>query len=230
VVVEIIRVIIMMEQKSPERTTTGIEGLDAAFNGGIPIPSLVLLLGDVGTGKSVICQQFVYIQAELGFRSVYFCIDHQPEDIKENMRSLGWDVKRYESSGVLRFIDMFSSEDYTFEGLKEVVEREIRSCERFVFDSISSVAFVHGERRAYELLQKMKKTARANSAVGIINAVRGMHSRSFEVAIQQVCCNVISLRMKKDGRYLKIVKTMKTGHTTEEFGIEIERRVGVNLI
>jgi len=219
-----------MEQKLPERATTGIEMLDSALNGGIPVPSLVLLLGDVGTGKSVICQQFIYAQAKLGFKSVYFCIDHQPEDVRENMHSLGWDVESYEKKGVLRFINMFSSEDYTFEGMKEVVEREIRACERFVFDSISSVAFVHGERRAYELLQRMKKTARANSAVGLINAVRGMHSRSFEVAIQQLCCNVISLRMKRDGRYLKIVKTMKTGHTTEEFGIEIERGIGVNLI
>ncbi len=220
----------MMERNFTERATTGVERLDDAFYGGIPVPSLVLLLGDVGTGKSVLCQQFIYKQAELGIRSVYFCIDHQPEDIKENMESLGWNIKKYESRGILKFVNIFSAEEYTFEGLKDIVEKEIKICKRFVFDSISSIAFVYGERRAYDLLQKMKKAARLNSAVGIINAVRGMHSRSFEVAIQQLCCNVISLRMKKDGRYLKIVKTMKTGHTTEEFGIEIERRIGVNLI
>ena len=63
----------------------------------------------------------------------------------------------------------------------------------------------------------------------MVNAVKGMHSKAFEIAIQQICSNVITLKMKKDGRYLRVIKTLKTSHTTEEFGIEIDEG-GVNLI
>ncbi len=215
--------VIMMKEPDSEKATTGIGRLDEALYGGIPVPALVLVLGDVGTGKSVICQQFIYRQAKLGFKSVYFCIDHESEEIKENMLSLGWDVENLNN---LRFVDVSSQ---SFEGVKADVIREIKSCKRFVFDSMSSIAFVYGEKEAYDLLQSMKKANRESHGVGIINAVRGMHSRAFEIAIQQICCNVICLRMRSDGRYLRIVKTMKTGHTTEEFGIEISEG-GVNLI
>ncbi len=211
------------------RTTTGIERLDEALRGGIPVPSLVLLLGDVGTGKSVICQQFVYKQARLGFKSVYFCVDHQPEEVRENMQTLGWFTEELEQKKLLKFEELSSLENQSFEGLKADVIREIRRCERFVFDSISSIAFIYGERKAYDLLQKIKRICREKRCVGMINAVRGMHSKAFEIAVQQICCDVISLKMKKDGRYLRVIKTLKTSHTTEEFGIEIEER-GVSLI
>jgi len=213
-----------------ERTTTGIEHLDYALKGGIPIPSLVLLLGDVGTGKSVICQQFIYRQAKLGFKSVYFCVDHQPEEVRENMQTLGWYTEELEQKKLLKFEELSSLENQSFEGLKADVIREVRMCKRFVFDSISSIAFIYGERKAYDLLQKIKRICRENRGVGMVNAVRGMHSKTFEIAIQQICCSVIALKMKKDGRYLRVIKTLRTGHTTEEFGIEIVEEKGVSLI
>ncbi len=220
---------IIMNIREFERTTSGIENLDRILRGGIVVPSLVLVLGDVGTGKSVICQQFIYKQAILGFKSVYFCIDNQPEDVVENMESLGWNVNKLVESGVLKFVNMFSSAQ-SFEGLIAEVLREISSCERFVFDSISSIAFLYGERNAYDLLRKVKVQCRTGGSVGVINAVKGMHTKAFEIAIQQVCCNVISLEMRSDGRFLRVLKTMKTGHDTEEFGIEIEKGKGVYLI
>ena len=220
---------IIMNIREFERTTSGIENLDRILRGGIVVPSLVLVLGDVGTGKSVICQQFIYKQAILGFKSVYFCIDNQPEDVVENMKSLGWNVEELVESGVLKFVNMFSSAQ-SFEGLIAEVLREISLCKRFVFDSISSIAFLYGERNAYDLLRKVKVQCRTGGSVGVINAVKGMHTKAFEIAIQQVCCNVISLEMRSDGRFLRVLKTMKTGHDTEEFGIEIEKGKGVDLI
>ncbi len=220
---------IIMNIREFERTTSGIENLDRILRGGIVVPSLVLVLGDVGTGKSVICQQFIYKQAILGFKSVYFCIDNQPEDVVENMKSLGWNVEELVERGVLKFVNMFSSAQ-SFEGLIAEVLREISLCKRFVFDSISSIAFLYGERNAYDLLRKVKVQCRTGGSVGVINAVKGMHTKAFEIAIQQVCCNVISLEMRSDGRFLRVLKTMKTGHDTEEFGIEIEKGKGVDLI
>ena len=59
----------------------GIKELDEILNGGLPIPSTLLILGDVGTGKSVLCQQFIYAQAKEGFKCTYFCIDQSPFDV-----------------------------------------------------------------------------------------------------------------------------------------------------
>jgi hypothetical protein len=56
-----------------------------------------------------------------------------------------------------------------------------------------------------------------------------MHSSNFEIALQQALGNVIILEMRKDGRYLRIVKTSRTSHVTGEFGIEIDEE-GIRLI
>ncbi len=215
--------------KNLARVTTGIERLDEALMGGIVTPSLVLLIGDIGTGKSVICQQFIYKHASIGTKCVYFCIDHQPEEIIENMESLEWNVKDLVKKGKIKFVNFFS-DIQSFDSLKADILMEISKCERFVFDSISSIAFLYSEKEAYDLIRKMKIECWKKNRVGIINAVRGMHSKAFEIAIQQVCCNVISLEMRSDGRYLRILKTLKTGHVTEEFGIDIEKLKGVNLL
>ncbi|AEA47755.1 RAD55 family ATPase [Archaeoglobus veneficus] len=211
------------------RAPTGIDRLDEVLRGGIPVPSLVLLLGDVGTGKSVICQQFLYKQAQMGLYSVYLCIDHPPEEVRENMRSLGWNTEKLEEEGLLKFIDLFLGRGYDYEYICSTLEKYIKESNRFVVDSISSIAFIYGEKLAYDLIQKIQGWNREGRGVGIINAVRGMHSQSFEVALQQACSNVILLEMKENGRFLRVVKTTRTSHMTEEFGVEIDE-AGIRLL
>jgi len=211
------------------RAPTGIDRLDEILKGGIPVPSLVLILGDVGTGKSVICQQFIYKQAAMGYTSIYFCIDHPPEDVRENMKSLGWNVEELEKDDLICFVDLFLGREYDIDYICSSVERHIREADRFVIDSLSSIAFIYGEKLTYELLQKIQAWNRESGCVGIINAVRGMHGSSFEVAVQQACSNVIMLEMKTSGRFLKVIKTTRTSHMTEEFGVEIDE-AGIRLL
>ena len=54
-----------------ERVKTGIEGLDAALNGGIPKGNLVLISGGAGTGKSTICMQYLIAGASAGENCLY---------------------------------------------------------------------------------------------------------------------------------------------------------------
>ncbi len=222
------------------RATTGIKELDEILNGGLPIPSALLILGDIGTGKSVICQQFVYTQAKSGFRCVYFCIDHSPYDVRSNMKCLGWDPRELEERGLIKFVDLFvgreepSNEKYqgnvnNFEDLVSTMRKFFLQNERFVVDSISSIAFIHGEKLAYELIQKIHWWILKTKGVGIVNAVKGMHSKSFEISIQQALGNVIVLEREEDGVYLWVAKTSKTSHKLGKFGLEIDEK-GVRII
>ena len=56
-----------------------------------------------------------------------------------------------------------------------------------------------------------------------------MHSRSFEIAIQQALGNVIILEREEDGVYLWVAKTSKTSHKLGKFGLEIDER-GIRII
>lgn len=57
---------------SIERVSTGVLGLDEMIEGGLPVPSLILLAGDVGSGKTTFCSQFLCCGAELGEPGLFF--------------------------------------------------------------------------------------------------------------------------------------------------------------
>jgi len=223
------------------RASTGIKELDDILNGGIPIPSALLILGDIGTGKSVLCQQFIYAQAKEGLECVYFCIDQSPYDVRMNMASLGWDPTEFEERGLIKFIDLFvgrdepSDEKYQgyprdFDELISTLKEHVMQCQRFVIDSISSIAFLHGERKAYDLIQKIHGWILKTKGIGIINAVRGMHTKTFEIAMQQALGNALVLTKNEAGSItLRVAKTTRTSHKKGKFKLEINE-AGVKII
>lgn len=215
------------------RASMGIKELDEILNGGLPVPSALLILGEVGTGKSVLCQQFVYAQAREGITCTYFCIDHPPYEIRANMESLGWDPKELEEKGLIRFVDFFvgreeeSDEAYQgnprdYEELVSTMRGFFMQNKRFVVDSISSIAFLHGESKAYDLILRIYGWILKTKSVGIVNAVRGMHSPAFEIAMQQALGNAIVLEREEESVYLRVAKTTRTPHKKERFGLEID--------
>ncbi|RLI74815.1 KaiC domain-containing protein, partial [Archaeoglobales archaeon] len=118
------------------RVTTGIKELDEVLNGGLPIPSALLILGEIGTGKSVLCQQFVYAQAKEGFKCIYFCLDNSPFDVRLNMESLGWDTKNLENKGLIKFVDLFVGKerpDEKYQGDPKDFDELVGTIKRFFY-------------------------------------------------------------------------------------------------
>ncbi|MFQ6051012.1 MAG: ATPase domain-containing protein [Candidatus Hydrothermarchaeota archaeon] len=93
-----------------EKIKTGIRGLDGILYGGLPKEKVILVTGGPGTGKSIFCMQFLYNGAkEYGEPGVFVAIEERPKDIRENMKSLGWDIKELEDKKLLAIIDAASA-------------------------------------------------------------------------------------------------------------------------
>jgi len=223
------------------RASMGIKELDEILNGGLPIPSALLILGEVGTGKSVLCQQFAYAQAKAGSKCTYFCVDHSPEHVRLNMESLGWNVRELEEKDSLKFVDLFvgreEESDEVYRGdardynkLVSTIKKFMHN-DKFVIDSISAIAFLHGENKAYDLIQRFHGWLLKTEGVGIISAVKGMHTPEFDVALQHAVGNSIVLEKEAEGEsvYLQVTKTTRTGHIRGKFGIEIDKK-GVKIL
>ncbi len=223
------------------RASMGIRELDEILNGGLPVPSALLILGEVGTGKTVLCQQFAYAQAKSGSRCTYFCVDHSPEHVRLNMESLGWNVRMLEEEGSIKFVDLFvgrvEESDERYQGNARDYDKLVSSIkkfmhnDKFVIDSISAIAFLHGEAKAYDLIQRFHGWLLKTEGVGIISAVKGMHTPEFEVAMQHAVGNAIVLEGEEGGEgvYLRVTKTTRTSHIKGRFGIEIDRK-GVKIL
>ena len=89
---------------SPERVTSGVEGVDQMLGGpGYYRGSTVLLTGTAGTRKSSMAAQLARSTCARGERCLYFSFEESPAQILRNMKSIGIDLAPFVRKNLLRF-------------------------------------------------------------------------------------------------------------------------------
>lgn len=87
------------------RTTIGVEEIDALIEGGVPRGAAVLVAGETGTGKSVLCLEFILAGIREGEPGVYVTAD-EPGRILETASALGWDLRGAVEDGYARVVQV----------------------------------------------------------------------------------------------------------------------------
>src|SRR5512140_269668 len=73
---------------------TGIQGLDEITGGGLPKGRPTLICGSAGCGKTLMAMEFLVRGAtEFNEPGVFMAFEETPEDLTENVASLGFDLK-----------------------------------------------------------------------------------------------------------------------------------------
>ncbi len=95
----------MEEQEQMERVPTGLPGLDQMLGGGLLRPSVTLIKGAPGTGKSCLGLTFV-AQGILAYEDPGLIITFEqfPRKIYRDAASIGFDLKRLEDEGSLHTV------------------------------------------------------------------------------------------------------------------------------
>src|SRR6185436_17376130 len=76
------------------KAPTGIPGLDEITGGGLPAGRPTLICGSAGCGKTLMAMEFVVRGAsELGEPGVFVSFEELPEELSDNVRSLGFDLQ-----------------------------------------------------------------------------------------------------------------------------------------
>lgn len=103
-----------MECERMERISTGIEGLDEAI-GGFPVGRTIVVTGNAGAGKTILCLQYVYACCAAGLKTVYMASEEEPVDLVEQGSSFGWDLQGFIDDGTLSFMDMATLDEIEVE-------------------------------------------------------------------------------------------------------------------
>lgn len=88
------------------KTATGISGLDELVGGGFPDGRVILIIGGPGTGKTILCSQFlhqgIYENQENG---VFVSLDESKDNFYSETQQFGWDFPKAEKEGKFAFVD-----------------------------------------------------------------------------------------------------------------------------
>ncbi len=88
------------------RLQSGIVGLDNMLGGGFPEGKVVLILGEPGTGKTILCSQYLHWGAmEKDEKGIFFGMNESKSRLMMEMQSLGMNFANLEGQGKFAYVD-----------------------------------------------------------------------------------------------------------------------------
>ena len=120
------------------RETSGIPGLDQIISGGFPKGSITLVSGPPGSGKSILCTQFLYQGVKEGQKCLFLTLDKKVEGLLLQTEELGLDFQPAIDNGQIKFLFLNINKKLIYETMtNEILSGEYQ---RIVLDSITPIS------------------------------------------------------------------------------------------
>jgi circadian clock protein KaiC len=133
------------------KSPTGIRGLDEITDGGIPKNRTTLLVGNSGSGKTIIAMNFLVNGiVNFGEPGVFIAFEEGREELMMNVKSMSFDLDTHITNNKLFIEQVIINPDekritgkYDIEGLFVRLERAIKSvnAKRIVLDSLDTLLY-----------------------------------------------------------------------------------------
>jgi circadian clock protein KaiC len=121
-----------------ERVKTGISGLDQLIEGGIPKGTVTLVSGPPGSGKTILCYQFLFQGITEGDKCLFLTLDKKVEGLISQSKEIGIDFQPAIDKGKIKFLFLNINKKLIYEAMtNEILSGEY---ERIVLDSITPLS------------------------------------------------------------------------------------------
>lgn len=219
------------------KTPTGIAGLDDITFGGLPKGRPTLIVGNAGSGKTMMAMEFIVRGAtEFDEPGVFVAFEETPTDLTENFASRGYDLKELQEQNkiAIDYIYIERSEieetgEYDLEGLfirlghsidKIGAKRVVLDTIEVLFSGLCNQAILRAE------LRRLFRWLKAKGVTAVITGERGDVSLTRYGLEEYVADCVITLdhRMMDQiaTRRLRVLKYRGSTHGTNEYPFLIE--------
>jgi len=142
-----------------KRIATGINGLDELVDGGLPEGRVIMVIGGPGTGKTIMCSQFLYKGIyENQENGVFVSLDESKNHFYTEMQKFGWDFRKAEKERKFALVDAtrMSRVATLKEELYKEESRSLRgkqlSIDRLIEDLQAKIQQVNAKRVAVDTL------------------------------------------------------------------------------
>jgi KaiC/GvpD/RAD55 family RecA-like ATPase len=213
-----------------ERMPTGIPGLDDMIEGGLPIPSITLVAGDAGAGKTTLCTQFLCKGADRGEHGLYLLTFGGPTDLLFNFASSYEFVKRTYFEKEIYYVELegIIEKAGRSDELLEAVEIEIDGVKpaRIVMENLSVLEEVLKDDY-WRFLIKLSHLIKTKGLVALV-AEEALPGAPYPIQIAQVADGIILLHNVEMNltrmRSIEILKMCGTSHHLGKRAVDISAK------
>lgn len=228
---------------------TGIGELDVQLGGGVPLGSTILMVGSSGTGKTILCLQFLFNGAKMGERGIFFTVTEPLFKLTKNIEEFEFYDKKLIESGMVNLIDLriiserlgLDTEKYTVEDASALLGtlRDIAdelNVKRLVIDSITALCYrLQTPEMIRDFIFKLGSSLAAMKCTTLLTSE--VPPRKFQYSLhgieEFIADGIVFLGdIERKGdliRTLQIVKMRGTAHSRTKSAMSISSKNGIEL-
>jgi circadian clock protein KaiC len=230
-----------------QKLATGIASFDLIAEGGLPKNRTTLISGTAGSGKTVFAVQFLAAGIAAGENGAFVTFEESPADIRQNMRSFGWDLAEWERTGRLALVDaspdpeteIIESGTFDLGALLARVENAVRKvkAKRVSIDSLGAMFSQFSDQSLVR--RELFRIASALKRMGVTAVMTAERTEDYgpiaRFGVEEfIADNVMVLRnvLEEENRRrtIEILKFRGTDHQKGEFPFTIIGDEGLVVI
>ena len=230
-----------------KRFDTSLEGfqhLEQMMGGPLPRGASILLLGDAGSGKTILSYQLLHDELESGRLCALLSYDAFPEDVQARMTEFGWDIISHLRKGRLKIIDCYSGLAGQGEGAikdpSDLTELNIQITSfiakakggpvTVVLDSLTPIFNGVDEKQAINFIQTLGAKVKKTGGLFIETASKGAIPDDAAAKLRTMADGVIELGIVrsrgKSHRFLSVPKMERRRISSDSVSFQIDRTRG----
>lgn len=174
---------------------TWIEGLDETLGGGLPDKSVILVMGEPGSGYDTFAQQVLHQHALKKGKVAYITTFRSPDTIREDLEAFGWKVSALEKTGRWIFIDVHTPK--ALQVFRRRVPSKIRVGCWTLVDSLSYLILTQKFQSVLEAVKLLLTNARKQGGIHFLLLTQSMHDPQTEIAMQHLVDGVMEFTARE---------------------------------
>ncbi len=224
-----------------EVVSTGNEEVDRQIGGGLPLPILMIIEGDNGTGKSALTAQYISGILKKGMKVLLFT-DNGVKNYIEKMKIITYDFTRYFLSNQMRIMPMYAfgtswSKDQS-KMLLPIVGRYLgansREYDCVIIDSLSLLCMYANTDTILNFFTRCKHLVSNGTSI-IMTLHDSVIPQDISMQIKSACDGYIKLNgAKVAGRDVKVANVIKYAgsslQVSSQFSFDVDTLFGIKIV
>jgi circadian clock protein KaiC len=206
---------------STDRVSLGVPRLDQMLTGGVHRGSTVLITGSAGTGKTTLAASAVDAACARGEPALFVSFEESPDQLVRNMRSVGIDLGRWVSAGLLRLwgqrATAFGLESH-LAGIERLLDETTPGIA--VLDAVGSLTHIGAQSEVTAAVAREVDMMKSRGITGILTSLthEDREETSSVDASSLIDTWLLLRNVESDGernRLLFVIKSRGTAHSNQ---------------